>query len=42
MEADKMTLEFFEKIVILFPSLTTILFLFSYSIPENAFYKIPS
>uniref|UniRef100_A0A0N5C2T3 BTB domain-containing protein n=1 Tax=Strongyloides papillosus TaxID=174720 RepID=A0A0N5C2T3_STREA len=42
MEAENMTLEIFEKIGILFPSLTTISFLLCYNIPENALYKIPS
>uniref|UniRef100_A0A0K0FW32 BTB domain-containing protein n=1 Tax=Strongyloides venezuelensis TaxID=75913 RepID=A0A0K0FW32_STRVS len=42
MEAENMTLEYFEKIGTLFPSLTTISFLLCYNIPENALYKIPS
>uniref|UniRef100_A0A0K0EWL6 Anaphase-promoting complex subunit 1 n=1 Tax=Strongyloides venezuelensis TaxID=75913 RepID=A0A0K0EWL6_STRVS len=42
MEAEHITLEFFEKIGILFPSLTTILFSLYFYIPENPLYKIPS
>uniref|UniRef100_A0A0N5BK47 NAD_synthase domain-containing protein n=1 Tax=Strongyloides papillosus TaxID=174720 RepID=A0A0N5BK47_STREA len=42
MEAEHMTLEFFEKIGIIFPSLTTISFSLCYNIPEGALYKIPS
>uniref|UniRef100_A0A0K0EUD8 TIR domain-containing protein n=1 Tax=Strongyloides venezuelensis TaxID=75913 RepID=A0A0K0EUD8_STRVS len=42
MEAEHMTLEFFEKIGLLFPSLTTISFSLCYYIPAEALFKIPS